>query len=141
MHSPIINNSQGLVNFIIEPVCWKNSKTKFLTSEGIIWFQTDRIWVQVIPLIIQDQFYTIRFRIFRGPLSHKPLTGQDFFCCCFLQQTGSSGKKNLKASKSRKQIMMSLILSKNEYYPECVLLLRFTDIYHFKPFWQMLYKI
>ena len=42
------------------------------------------VWVQVIPLIIQDQFY-----IFRGPLFHKPVTGQELFCC-FLQQTSSN---------------------------------------------------
>ena len=32
----------------------------------------------------------IPFRIFRGPLFHKPVTGQELFFCCFLQQTGSN---------------------------------------------------
>ena len=50
-----------------------------------------------IKLILDDQgnhldSYTISlelFRSFRGPLFHKPVTGQELFCC-FLQQTGSS---------------------------------------------------
>ena len=35
------------------------------------------VWVQVIPLIIQDQSYTIR--TFRGSLFHKPVTCQELF--------------------------------------------------------------
>ena len=31
----------------------------------------------------------IPFRIFRGALFQKPITGQELFFCCFLQQTGS----------------------------------------------------
>ena len=34
----------------------------------------------MIPLIIQDQFYR-PFRIFRGPLFHQPVTGQELFVC------------------------------------------------------------
>ena len=72
----------------------ETAKKKFLTgywfaekgtSEGPEWFQTDCIGVRVTPLIIQDQF-----RIFRGPLFHRPVTGQELLICCFLQQTGSS---------------------------------------------------
>ena len=35
----------------------------------------------------------IPFRIFRGPLFHKPVTGQTLFFCCFLQQTGSRNSR------------------------------------------------
>ena len=49
-----------------------------------------------IKLILDDQgnhldSYTISFesfRYFRGPLFHKPVTGQELVFCCFLQQTG-----------------------------------------------------
>ena len=67
---------------LLEPVCCKKQQKKFLTSywfeeygtsEGPEWFQIDCIWVQVIPLIIQDQFYTIQ------NLFHKPVTGQELF--------------------------------------------------------------
>ena len=43
--------------------------------------------VQVIPLIIQDQFHTIQN--LQESLFHKPVSGQKLFFCCFLQETGS----------------------------------------------------
>ena len=45
-------------------------------------------WVQVIPMIIQDQFYTIQ-NLQRSPIPQTSNRSGTFFCC-FLQQTGSS---------------------------------------------------
>ena len=45
------------------------------TSEGPEWFQTDCIWVQVIPLIIQDQIYTIQ----RSPIPQTSNWSGTFF--------------------------------------------------------------
>ena len=76
---------------LLEPVCCKKQQKKSswpvtglrnrgpLDSEGPEWFQTDCIWVHMIPLIIQDQFHTIQ-NLQRSPIPP--------FFCCFLQQTG-----------------------------------------------------
>ena len=45
-----------------------------------------QIWIQVIPLIVQDQFNTIQ-NLQRSPI---PQTRSGTFFCCFLQQIGSS---------------------------------------------------
>ena len=37
--------------------------------------------------------YLVWFRFFRGPIFRKPVTGQELFFCCFLQQTGSNANK------------------------------------------------
>jgi hypothetical protein len=37
-----------------------------------------------------SEFNFIPFKIFRGPLFYKRVTGQELFFCCFLQQTGSN---------------------------------------------------
>ena len=43
----------------------------------------------------------IPFRIFWGPLFHKPVTRQETLFCCFLQQTGSSAKVLQISSRGR----------------------------------------
>ena len=52
----------------------------------------------MIPLIIQDQFYT-PFRIFRGPLFHKPVTGQELFFAAY----------KIKGQARREKILMFVI--------------------------------
>ena len=58
------------------------------TSEGPEWFQTDCIWVQVITLTIQDQFYAIQ-NLQRSPILETSNWSGNF-SCCFLHQTGSN---------------------------------------------------
>ena len=63
-----INPSKTLLSLVYpEPVCCKKQQKKVPE-----WFQTDCIWVQVIPPIIQDQ---VSLRIFKGSLFHKPVAG------------------------------------------------------------------
>ena len=67
-------------------------------KKGDLW----RTWMINSQLIVFESMWfpwssRINFipsRILRGPLFHKPVIGQELFCC-FLQQTGSNLPKNL----------------------------------------------
>ena len=52
------------------------------TSEGPEWFQTDCIWVQVIPLIIQNQFHTIQ-NLQRSPIPQTSNWSGTFFAVSY----------------------------------------------------------
>ena len=77
--------------YVLEPVCCKKQQKKFLTScwfaelgnsEGTEWFETDCIWVQMIPLIFQDQFYTYQ-NLQRSPYSTNRELVRNFFAVSY----------------------------------------------------------
>ena len=69
-----ISHSQDTTR-LLEPVCCKKQEKKVPDQLPVCrigdlwrtWFQTDCIWVQVIPLIIQNQFHTIQ-NLQRSPI-------------------------------------------------------------------------
>ena len=95
---PLLTNchplySQNTYNdFLQDPVCCKKKERSWpgigLWNMGPLKNLNDSKlieWVWVIPIIIHDQFYKyVTFRIFRGHLFHKPVTGQELFLCVFL---------------------------------------------------------
>ena len=95
-------------NRYLEPVYCKKQQKKFLisywfaelgTSEGPEWFQTDCIWVQVILLIIKDQFYTIQ-NLQRSPIPQiSNWSGTFFFAFSYSKPTlGKLSKCRLESS-------------------------------------------
>ena len=85
----------------LEPVCCEKQQKTFLTSywfvewgtsEGPEWFIADCIWVQVIPLIVLDQFYSIH-NLQRSTAISQTINWSGTLFCCSLQQTGSSHSK------------------------------------------------
>ena len=105
---------------LLEPVCCKKQQKKVpdqLLVCGIgylwrTWFQTDCIWVQVIPLIIQYQFYTIQ-NLQRSPIPQTSNWSGTFFCC-FLQETGLLYSPRLRVHFSNPLILIATLVQQPE---------------------------
>ena len=73
----------------VEPVCCKKQQK---SSDQLLVCRIGDHWRTWMIPNWSSRINFIPFRIFRGPLLHKPVTGQQLFCC-FLQQTGSKVRK------------------------------------------------
>ena len=90
----------------LKPVWCKKQQKK--SSRPVIgfWNRGPLKILNGIELILDDQGNHLdsntisleSFRYFRGPLFRKPVTGQELFVCCFLQQTDSKENQGFKAT-------------------------------------------
>ena len=91
------------MSFILEPVCCKKQQKK--VPDHLLVFGIGDLWrTWMIPNWLHTSssdfpvhpgsiLYNLQIR---GPLLHKPVTGQELFFCFFLQQTGSSKVSSLQ---------------------------------------------
>ena len=110
--STFLKSASFIFEWPTNPGCCKKQQRKFMssywfaewgTSEGPEWFQTDCIWVQVIPLIIQNQFHTIQ-NLQRSPIPQTSNWSETFWAVSYSKPALIS--RILKFGQQRKKVFL-----------------------------------